>query len=397
MLLSCGSFEGFFRRVQGQTRESYLAGYRNDWSWYYALGLLKNGLKPTLYVPALHEHGKYDTDAGVSVRFLKLSAWYRPFETVLVKRLSRRTRWTLYAEELINAIAFRKTLLEALADDGIDVLYVQEYWSARFDYLVRRLDLPVAGADHGGVSAGVFKLFKAGSFAKAAICYAQTTSEYATIAKFGGRHKLQPNGCDVTQFSPDPTVRRTTSVLSVARLTNRQKRTTDLIRAMTHLPEEWTLDIVGTGPDRDMLEVLVSDLNLQDRIRFHGFVSRSGVRDLLRRCGVYVMPSSNEAVAIAALEAMACGAAVVLSRIRAFEELVTDGANGLLVPVGDVPALASGIMKAWAHRDVLGKAACDTVRTRYNSSILYRDLAESLVQAVTTIGDKQGRQAHSDT
>jgi glycosyltransferase involved in cell wall biosynthesis len=41
------------------------------------------------------------------------------------------------------------------------------------------------------------------------------------------------------------------------------------------------------------------------------------VREFLRRCGVYAMPSANEAVALAVLEAMACGAAVVLSQIRA--------------------------------------------------------------------------------
>jgi len=77
-----------------------------------------------------------------------------------------------------------------------------------------------------------------------------------------------------------------------------------------------------------------------------GLVGRSEVRDFFRRCGVYAMPSDNEAVALAALEAMACGAAVVLSQIRAFERLVTDGINGRLVSVGDVKGLAAGIMDA---------------------------------------------------
>ena len=54
------------------------------------------------------------------------------------------------------------------------------------------------------------------------------------------------------------------------------------------------------------------------------------MRDFLRCCGVFAMPSANEAVALAALEAMACGAAVVLSRISPFEDLVTDGVNGRL-------------------------------------------------------------------
>jgi glycosyltransferase involved in cell wall biosynthesis len=127
-----------------------------------------------------------------------------------------------------------------------------------------------------------------------------------------------------------------------------------------------------------MLERLVGDLKLSSRVRFHGFVGRAAVRDLFRRCGVYAMPSANEGLAVAALEAMACGAAVVLSRIRAFEPLIDDGVNGRLVSVGDVKGLAAAIVGAWENRESLGHAAFETVRTRYNTRILYSQLAESL-------------------
>jgi glycosyltransferase involved in cell wall biosynthesis len=284
----------------------------------------------------------------------------------------------LYAEERMNTIAFMRPLREALTQDDIDLLYVQEYWSGRFDHIVHGVSLPVTGADHGGVSKGVVKLFKPRAFKKAALCYGQTESECRMIEKYGGRSKLQPNGCDVSEFFPDPTAQRSKTVLTVTRLTNKQKRTSDLIRAMAELPEEWTLDIVGTGPDKRMLERLAADLNLSSRIRFHGFVGRVEVRDFLRRCGVYAMPSANEAVALAVLEAMACGAAVVLSRIRAFEQLVVDGINGRLVPVGDVKGLAAAITNAWKDREPLGRAASDTVRTHYNTRVLYSQLAESL-------------------
>jgi len=383
MLLSCGSFEGFFGWVQGQTRQSYLESYRNDWSWYYARGLLENGINPTLYIPALREAGKYQTDAGVSVRFLPLEYWYRPFEQVWLKRLSRVTRWSLYAEERINTIAFMRSLQEALIQDQIDLLYVQEYWSGRFDHVVGAINLPVVGADHGGVSNRVVKLFKSRAFKKAALCYGQTEGECRIIERYGGRSKLQPNGCDVSEFFPDPAVQRSKTVLTVSRLTNKQKRTSDLIRAMAELPKEWTLDIVGTGPDKHMLERLAADLNLSSRIRFHGFLGRAEVRGFLRRCGVYAMPSANEAVALAVLEAMACGAAVVLSRIRAFEQLIVDGINGRLVPVGDIKGLAAGITNAWEHREELGRAAYDTVQGSYNTGVLYSQLADSLRTART--------------
>ena len=389
ILLSCGSFEGFYGRIQGQSRQSYLENYRNDWAWYYGRGLLENGIRPVLYTPALYEAGKYETNEGIPVRFLPLARWYRPIEQLALKRLSRATRWSLYAEEVINTVAFMGPLREALREDEIDLLYVQEHWSGRFDYIVRQLDLPVVGADHGGVSKGVVKLFKRRALEKAALCYGQTENECLMIEKFGGRSKLQPNGCDVSEFFPDPAVPRGKTVLTVTRLTNKQKRYHDLIRAMAELPEEWTLDIVGTGPDRDMLERLTGDLNLSSRVRFHGFVGRAEVRDLFRRCGVYAMPSANEGLAVAALEAMACGAAVVLSQIRAFEPLVTDGINGRLVSVGDVKGLAAAIVNAWEHRESMGKAASDTVRTRYNTRVLYSQLAESLRDCLRQSGFRQ--------
>lgn len=129
MLLSCSSFEGFFGWVQGQSRQSYLETYRNDWSWYYARGLLENGIKPTLYIPARKKSGKYQTDAGIPVRFLPLERWCGLLEQFWLKRLSRQTRWTLYADERINTMAFMRSLRDALAEDSIDILYVQEYWS----------------------------------------------------------------------------------------------------------------------------------------------------------------------------------------------------------------------------------------------------------------------------
>lgn len=387
MLLSCGSFEGFFGSVQGQTRDSYLAAYRSDWSWYYAAGLIENGIKPIIYVPSVREEGRFETDAGVDVRFLPIATWYRPIESRRwAKRMTRATRLTLYAEERLNTLAFVRPLRKALAIDSVDLLYVQEYWSGRFDHLALHLNFPIAGADHGGVPRGVLKTFKSRAFTRAAALYAQTPDECRAVNRYGGGPILQPNGCDTGFFAPDPSAERRTTILTVARLTDKQKRTSDLIRALARLPECWSLDIVGTGPDLKRLRALADAEGVAGRTRFHGFVGREAVREMVCRCGVYAMPSANEAVALAALEAMACGASVVLSRIRAFEDLVTDGASGRLVPVGDPAALAHGILDAWEHRQTRGEAAVRAVRERFDSKRLYADLALSLRRAAAGSG-----------
>jgi glycosyltransferase involved in cell wall biosynthesis len=381
LLLSCGSFEGFFEGIQGQTRETYLASYRSDWSWYYARALREHGLVPTIYIPSMRSSGRYETDAGVAVRFLPIGAWEWPLENSLLRRVGRRNPLSLYVLERLNAMAFLPSLKAALKEDGIDLLYVQEYWSGRFDHLTENLDMPLVAADHGGVSR-VVKTFKRRAFAKAVLCYVQTDDERRIVEKHGGKAKLAPNGCNTTDFSPDPTVQRTKTLLTVARLSDRQKRTSDIIRALAKLPADWSLDIAGTGPAEPTLRRLADRLGVADRVRFLGFVSRDEVRSLLRSCGVYVMPSANEAICLAVLEAMASGASVVLSRIRAFEQIVTDGVNGRLIPVGDVDAIAEAIQDAWVRREPFGRAARQTVTDHFDVKVLYRDLAVSLMSVV---------------
>jgi len=378
MLLSCDSFELFYERVLRLDFERYLSTYRNDWSWDHARGLLANGLRPTLYLPSLNHSGRHETETGVAVRFLKLADWYRPVERL--RRACRATRWSLYAQEQANAAAFRRSLDAALREDAVDVLYVQEYWGGRFDYLARHVTVPLTGVDQGGLAGGTVTAFKRASFARAAALYAQTRDECDVVAAHGGRATLQPNGCDTDYFRPPPpdAPHRAKTLLTVARLTDKQKRTSDLIRAMAMLGDDWSLDVIGDGPDRAWLGALAAEVGVAGRVRFHGFRTRAEVRDALHRCGVYAMPSSNEGVCLALLEAMACEASVVGTRIRTFETMVEDGVSGRLVPVGDPAALAGAIDDAWARREAFGRAAVAAVAERFDSRVLYRRLADSL-------------------
>ena len=377
ILLSCDSFESFFGAVLGLDRDKYLEKYRNDWSWYYAMGFIENGIRPIIYIPSLQYEGLYETEVGVSVRFLPLAPWYRPLAPL--RRAMRATRWSLYFQERVNAVAFLNPLKDAMASDLVDSLYVQEYWGARFDHLAHRVAVPIFAVDQGGVAKGVVKWFKRSAFHKAAMLYSQTLDECSQVKRYGGRTTLQPNGGDTSFFMPPPSgTERSKNIVTVARLTDKQKRTSDLIRAMVLLPADWTLDIIGTGPDRDTLEALAIKLGVAHRVHFQGFKSRSDVRASIQGCGVYAMPSANEAMCLAVLEAMSCGAPVVASRIRTFESLITDGVNGRLFPVGDISQLASAIQAAWTNRATLGPAATASVVEKFNSTVLYRQLAQSI-------------------
>jgi len=394
MLLSCDSFESFFGAVLHLDRDEYLRDYRNDWSWYYATGLIENGIRPIIYIPSLKYEGLYETEVGVSVRFLRLARWYRPFAPFC--RAMRATRWSVYLQERANATAFVKPLNEAIAIDGVDFLYVQDYWNGRFDHLAHRVPVPIAAADHGGIAKGVVKWFKRSAFRQAARIYCQTLDEYSQVRRYGERAALQPNGVDTSFFfAPSTGTQRGKNVVTVSRLTDKQKRTSDLIRAMALLPMEWTLDIIGTGPDREALESLANSLGVKTRVTFRGFKPRSEIRAALQTCGVYAMPSSNEGMCMAVLEAMSCGAPIVASRIRAFEAVITENVNGKLFPMGDVPALARGIQMAWIERDSLGPAAAASISQNYDAKLLFRKFAQDVRHIVRSHPSIRSSELHS--
>ena len=378
ILLSSPSFESFYGGGMGLTCEQYLSSYRNDFSFTYAFALAELEIDVIIYMPAWYCRGLHQIDERVFVRFLPLSLWYWFWHRI---PLISRTKYGRYIASYANAKAFAKPLHRSLSDDGVGALYIQEYWTARFDYLVRTLAIPVIGADHGGRRNRQLTFAKRGSFKRALAVTCQSEDECSEVRAFGCEPVFLTNGVDTSFWSPSQDVERAQTILIVARLTDRQKRISDLIRAMQYLPEPWFLEIAGTGPDEAVLRELSQKLGMAHRVTFLGFVTdKRALRDLYRRCGVYCMPSRNEAVALAALEAMSCGCPIVVTSIRAFEKLVKDSETGFKVPVEDPKELARAITRAWERRDELGAAARQMVQDSYSmkvTAIRLRDLMRS--------------------
>ena len=96
--------------------------------------------------------------------------------------------------------------------------------------------------------------------------------------------------------------------------------------------------MIGDGPDRSKAEYLAIDLGVRDRVHFLG--KQDSVSDLLPLADLMIMPSEMESFGLAALEAMACRVPTIATRVGGVPELVEDGVNGLLFPVGDIEAMA---------------------------------------------------------
>jgi glycosyltransferase involved in cell wall biosynthesis len=377
LLLSTLYFEDFYGTGLGLTREHYLAAYRNDWSWDWCQMLAQEGVDAYIYVPTTEHAERVRTPDGYSVRFLPLGGAAKPW--VRFPMLSR-TPVGRYVGQAANAAAFVRPLRAALANDLIDVLCVQEYWTARFDVLARAVGCPVVALDQGLPDRHEIKLLKRGAFERSSGTVVQTQRQAAKVGRYGGEAQRIPNAVDTTLFSPgDHIDDEHPTILCVGRLHDAQKRLSDVIRALALLPPQWHLEIAGSGPDRDMLERLAGELGVADRVRCLGFVSRgSELRDLYRRATVLALPSAYEGLPMVLLEAMSCGTAVVGSEIAAIAEVIDNGRTGLLVPVGAPERLAAALRAAVGRRVELGAAARSEILTNYDQAVVAPRLVAAL-------------------
>ena len=102
--------------------------------------------------------------------------------------------------------------------------------------------------------------------------------------------------------------------------------------------------IVGGGPDaylRDLVD-LCKARGVGEAVHFVGF--RQPAWAYLAAMDLYVQPSRDEALGIAAIEAMAMGKPVVAARVGGLPEVVIEGSTGLLFPPGDAPALSQAVV-----------------------------------------------------
>jgi alpha-1,6-mannosyltransferase len=123
-------------------------------------------------------------------------------------------------------------------------------------------------------------------------------------------------------FHPRPWVRRGDHVLYAGRL-SREKGLRELLEAAATAPEPWRLVFLGTGPMGDALGDRVRQLGLTSRVTFEPFEGdrdRLAARFAAARCGV--LPGAHETFGLAALEAAACGAAVVTASVTPSAALI---------------------------------------------------------------------------
>ncbi len=151
-----------------------------------------------------------------------------------------------------------------------------------------------------------------------------------------------PGGMDPALFG-SRTCRAQYDIIFVGRLA-RVKRVDVLLRALERARRGipgLSAVIVGDGVLRTSLEEEAAALGIAGHVTFVGH--QSDVQAWLRRASLFVLTSDSEGLALSLIEAMMCGLPAVVSDVGDLGDLVADGANGYLVPPGDVEAFSSAI------------------------------------------------------
>ena len=141
----------------------------------------------------------------------------------------------------------------------------------------------------------------------------------------------------------------------------------DLVRAFAivyrQVSDAWLL-LVGDGEERDDLASLAGDLGVLDRVVFAGW--RDDIAAVLRAMDIFALPSLNEGMGKALVEAMYAGLPAVATAVGGVPKLIDGGRNGLLVPPQRPDLLGAALLELardQGQRDRLGAVATASARS----------------------------------
>jgi glycosyltransferase involved in cell wall biosynthesis len=160
---------------------------------------------------------------------------------------------------------------------------------------------------------------------------------------------------------PDPVEPRRTAepgdvrrVLFLGNLTER-KGVSDLLHALARpgLPTGGLEVILAGGGDLPAFQAKARALRIDSFVRFEGWCDQQQVARLLARSDLLVLPSYDEGLPLAILEALAHGVGVLCTPVGEIPSVLTDGVNARFVPPGDIPSLAASLQEVLQHRELL--------------------------------------------
>lgn len=135
----------------------------------------------------------------------------------------------------------------------------------------------------------------------------------------------------------------------------KRKGVLDLLQALKELIDKRIFDfkllIAGAGEEEVELKKYVIDNNLSKQVEFLGWITKEDKANILKEADILILPSYNEGLPIAILEAMAYALPVISTNVGSIAEAVIDNQNGYLINSGDIKLLAEKIQLIISDRE----------------------------------------------
>lgn len=174
---------------------------------------------------------------------------------------------------------------------------------------------------------------------------------------------------EVFSPKPHPSDSKLFNIGLVGRL-SKGKGWDTFLKACALLPDRnFRIRIVGDGPERSDMELLLDTLDLRSCTHLSGLLPQQELANTYNELDVFVFPTerAGESLGLVAVEAMACGCPVIASDFAAPADYVIDGVNGYKFPKGDVQALADVLQKfrslSTEQRAALKQGALNTAQS----------------------------------
>jgi glycosyltransferase involved in cell wall biosynthesis len=170
-------------------------------------------------------------------------------------------------------------------------------------------------------------------------------------AKYSEKNIIIQNGIDRSVFYPDISRRAETfKIIFCGRLVP-QKDPFTFLRAIKNLIENrlsgFEVMISGDGPLRKRMEQFVFDYKLDQCVKFSGWIERDLLLTEYQSANIFVQTSKYEAMSMAVMEALACGAFVICTRVGSNSTVIKEESNGYFFNAGDYLMLSEKIKSAF--------------------------------------------------
>ncbi len=194
---------------------------------------------------------------------------------------------------------------------------------------------------------------------RAVICVSESEANLVRrhFQSVSGRITVIPNGVDLAALREAQPYEAERKVILTAGRLLRYKNVRRVIEALTLMPFDFELHVVGTGPDEGELREIVARHGLESRVHFHGQVPDVELRRWYRTAEVYITLSEQEAFGLTPIEALAAGTPVVASDIPAHRDATagTSSDDLILLPAdAATDRIAAAIRQASKRRVMAG-------------------------------------------